>query len=60
LTNTAVNVALPANNFGTSNNPYGGIPDGVGSNETNFRTTFPYLAAPWEAFSNNVRSAPAP
>ena len=59
LTNAAVNAALGPNTFGTMNNPYGAIPDGVGSNETNFRATFPYLAAPWESFTNGARVAPS-
>jgi hypothetical protein len=58
LTNASVNAALPPNTFGTQNNPYGGIPDGAGANETNFRSTFPYLAAPWDAFSSAPKGAP--
>jgi hypothetical protein len=59
LTNATVNATLGPNTFGTQNNPYGAIPDGVGTNETNFRTTFPYLAAPWQAFGASPHAAPA-
>lgn len=37
------------------NNPavFGGtIPDGANHNDANFRTTFPFLAPPWEGFAN--------
>jgi hypothetical protein len=57
LTNASVNAALGPNGF-APNTPYGGIPDGVNSNETNFRTTFPYAAAPWEAFHASPHAAP--
>jgi len=40
------------------NTPYGGIPDGVSTNETNFRATFPYLAAPWSGFYASPHAAP--
>ncbi|MEW5849833.1 MAG: DUF4331 domain-containing protein [Myxococcota bacterium] len=36
------------------------IPDGVNSNETAFRSTFPFLAAPWEGFSASARPGAAP
>jgi hypothetical protein len=58
LTNAAVNAALGPNTFGIPNLPYGGIPDGVNANETTFRSTFPYLAAPWEAWSASPHAAP--
>jgi len=60
LTNAAVNASglLGANKLGP-NTPYGGYPDGVSSNETNFRSTFPYLAAPWESFSASPYAPPA-
>jgi len=57
LTNAAVNKVLAPGAFGP-NTPYGGIPDGVNQNETNFRSTFPYLAAPWDAFSTAPKGAP--
>ncbi len=59
LTNAAVNAALTPNEFNTTS-PYGGIPDGVNNNETNFRAPFPYLAAPWEAWSASPHAAPNP
>jgi hypothetical protein len=59
LTNAAVNTALTPNEF-NMHSPYGGIPDGVDTNETNFRTTFPYLAAPWQAWAASPHAAPNP
>ena len=59
LTNASVNAALGPNTFGVPNLPYGGIPDGVSTNETNFRATFPYLASPWAAFNASPHAAPA-
>jgi hypothetical protein len=58
LTNAAVNTGILAPNALTPNTPYGGIPDGVNTNETNFRTTFPYLAAPWEAWHASPHAGP--
>ncbi len=40
------------------NTPYGGVPDGVSANETNYRATFPYLASPWAAFNAAPHAAP--
>lgn len=34
------------------------IPDGPSANEVAFRTTFPYLAPPWEGFSSTPRPMP--
>ncbi len=60
LTNASVNSSpLLGGNALTPNTPYGGIPDGVNSNETNYRTTFPYLAAPWAGFGASPHAPPA-
>jgi hypothetical protein len=58
LTHSYAGTILDANKL-TPNTPYGGIPDGVNTNETNFRATFPYLAAPWQAFGASPHAAPA-
>ncbi len=61
LTNATVNAdPLLAPNKLAPNTPYGGIPDGVNTNETAFRATFPYLAAPWQAFAASPHGAPNP
>jgi hypothetical protein len=58
LTSAAVNAdPLLGPNKLTPNTPFGGIPDGVNANETNFKSTFPYLAPPWEAFGASPHGA---
>jgi hypothetical protein len=61
LTNAAVNADPIVGNAAnlTPNTPYGGIPDGASHNETVFKTTFPYLASPWQAFSASPHAPPA-
>src|SRR5262249_20816095 len=58
LTNSSVNATLSPNLF-APNTPYGGIPDGVNSNDTNYRATFPYLATPWSGFAASPHGPPA-
>lgn len=60
LTNATVNAdSLLGPNKLAQHTPYGGIPDGVSSNEANFKSTFPYLAPPWEGFSASPHAPPA-
>jgi len=60
LTNASVNASgLLAPNALTPHTPYGGIPDGVNANETNFRSTFPYLASPWPGFGGTPHAPPS-
>jgi hypothetical protein len=60
LTNATVNAsALLGPNKLTPHTPYGGIPDGVNANEATFKSAFPYLAPPWEAFSASPHAPPA-
>jgi hypothetical protein len=58
LTNAAVNATFAPNGL-APNTPYGGLPDGVNSNETNYRATFPYLAVPWSGFAASPHAPPA-
>jgi len=59
LGNPTVDANLKPNQFNL-HTPYGGIPDGVDTNETNYRSTFPYLAAPWQAWSATPRGGANP
>jgi len=60
LTSATVNAnTLLGPNALAPHTPYGVIPDGVNTNEAIFKTTFPYLAPPWEAFSASPHAAPA-
>jgi hypothetical protein len=60
LTNATVNGSgLLGPNALEPNTPYGGIPDGVNTNETNFKSTFPYLASPWQGFHASPHAAGA-
>jgi hypothetical protein len=43
----------------TPHTPYGGVPDGVNENEVAFKSTFPYLAPPWQAFNASPHAPPA-